>query len=402
MERSKKGLLAAIYTLQFGYGLTVTMIAPLAALILADFGITTAEGGLLTTFLSAGGLAATLGTLVFGDRYPKLPVFGAGYLLFSAALLCVVGAPSYAVLLALMLAAGLGSKLVDTLANPVLADAFPKDGSKYLNYLHMSIGVGAFAGPVLLAALLSAGLGWRTAFACIGAFCGVLLAAFSPALLRCMRESAAAARTSSESAHDAAQKAAESTAAAQVSGGKAAVALLCAVTFFYQGHQIIVNNWGALYAERALGLSAGAASFATAALWAGIILSRFLCAKFARPEWTMRIIFWGNLAGGVLLTAAVPTGNAFLVYAALVCAGLGGGAVIPLAVAKLCAMFPKNSGRVSSLVFLTLVVSPMLFPPLSGRLADVLGFPWAMGLSGLCLLAAAVFSFFAMRAIDRR
>ena len=35
MERSKKGLLAAIYTLQFGYGLTVTMIAPLAALILA-------------------------------------------------------------------------------------------------------------------------------------------------------------------------------------------------------------------------------------------------------------------------------------------------------------------------------------------------------------------------------
>ena len=27
---------------------------------------------------------------------------------------------------------------------------------------------------VLLAALLSAGLGWRTAFACIGAFCGVL------------------------------------------------------------------------------------------------------------------------------------------------------------------------------------------------------------------------------------
>ncbi|MGN1073393.1 MAG: MFS transporter [Eubacteriales bacterium] len=399
MDRSKKGLLAAIYTLQFGYGLTVTMIAPLAALILADFGISTAEGGLLTTFLSVGGLAATLGTLVFGDRYPKLPVYGAGYLLFSAALLCVVGAPSYAVLLALMLAAGLGSKLVDTLANPVLADAFPKDGSKYLNYLHMSIGVGAFAGPVLLAALLSAGLGWRTAFACIGAFCGVLLAAFSPALLRCMRGSAAAARTSRGTPREAAQEAAQD--AIPVTGGKAAVALLCAVTFFYQGHQIIVNNWGALYAERALGLSAGAASFATAALWAGIILSRFLCARFARPAWTMRIIFWGNLAGGVLLTAAAPTGNAFLVYAALVCAGLGGGAVIPLAVAKLCAMFPKNSGRVSSLVFLTLVVSPMLFPPLSGRLADVCGFSWAMGLSGLCLLAAAVFSFFAMRAIDR-
>lgn len=389
MEKSKKGLLAAIYVLQFGYGLTVTMIAPLAALILADFQITTARGGLLTTFMSVGGLLATASTFVLGDRYPKIPVYGAGYLLFSAALLCIVGSPSYAVLLALMFAVGLGSKLVDTLANPVLADAFPMNGQKYLNFLHMSIGVGACVGPMLLQLLLDAGLSWRAAFAGIGALCGVMLIAFAPILLRFMRGSSKTAGAAVKAASE-----------RQRRGGLLAVAALCMVTFFYQGHQIIVNTWGPLYAERALGLSGNLASLSTAALWAGIILSRFLCANYVREAWTMRIIFWGNLAGGVALTAAVPTGNAFFVYAGLIIAGIGAGAVIPLAIAKLCTLFPANSGRVSSLVFITLVASPMIFPTFSGRLADMYGFEWTMALSGICLLISAVFSFFAMRKID--
>ena len=124
METSKKWLLAAIYALAFGFGLTCTMIAPLVSLVLEDFSITTAQGGLVMTFMNVGALLSVVLMLFLGDRVPRIAVYGVSYLLFSAALLCIVGAPSYAVLLALMLVAGLGSKTVDILATPILSDAF--------------------------------------------------------------------------------------------------------------------------------------------------------------------------------------------------------------------------------------------------------------------------------------
>ena len=373
MEPSKKRLLAAVYALAFGFGLTCTMIAPLVSLILDDFSITTAQGGLLMTFMNIGALLSVFLVLFFGDRFPKIPVYGLTYLLFSAALLCIVGAPSYAVLLALMLIIGLGSKLVDILGNPILADAFPVGGERYLNLLHMFLSGGACIGPLLLQAALDAGCSWRIAFAGVGAFCCLLLAVSAPALLHAAKQTTAV-------------KAAES--------GPFRVTpillFLGLITLFNQSHQIIVNTWGTLYAQRALGLSGTPAVLTVPIFWAGIILARLIASRIARPDNTQQLILWGSFGGGAALVLAAVLSTPAAAYVGLFLAGLLGGAVIPLAISRLCALYPSASGRVTSAIFLTLVTASLAVPALSGSLADAAGFLWTMVVSGVFLLVSAV------------
>ena len=377
METSKKWLLAAIYALAFGFGLTCTMIAPLVSLVLEDFSITTAQGGLVMTFMNVGALLSVVLMLFFGDRVPRIAVYGVSYLLFSAALLCIVGAPSYAVLLALMLVAGLGSKTVDILANPILSDAFPVGGEKYINLLHMSLSAGGCLAPVLLQAMLNAGLTWRAAFAGIGAFCGLLLLCSAPTLLRSAK-TLQPVRTGDKSA-----------APLYVTS---IMILLGLCTLFNQCHQTLVNTWGTVYAQRSLAVSDSLAALAPSVLWAGIIVARFTASRVANAKNTVRLILWGSVIGGAALTAAALLNLPVPAYLGLFAAGVFGGAVIPLSIARLCALYPAVSGRVTSIIFLTLVSPSLILPSLTGSMADAVGFRWVMVLSGVFLLISAVFA----------
>ena len=379
MEKSKKWLLAAVYALAFGYGLTCTMIAPLIPYVIEDFALTSAQGGFLMTFLNIGALVSVSFSLYFADRFPNLPIYAAAYILFSAALLCIVGAPSYTILLALMLLVGIGSKVVDILANPILAAAFSEGGERYLNLLHMFLSAGGCLSPMLLQFLLNAGISWRAAFAGIGALCCALLLVCSPVLLRTAH---------SESARQAEHR--------EVAPFRltAVMVLLGFAAFFNQAHQIIVNTWGTVYAQRALGVSDGIAGLAATVLWFGIILSRLLASRLAGPKNTVTLIFWGSIGGGAALALGALSNQPAAAYIGLFLAGLLAGAVIPLCIARLCMLYPAVSGRVTSLVFLMLVTSALVFPSVSGRLADTAGFRWVMVLSGAFLLISAFISRF--------
>ena len=50
------------------------------------------------------------------------------------------------------------------------------------------------------------------------------------------------------------------------------------------------------------------------------------------------------------------------------------------------------SGRVTSIIFLTLVSPSLILPSLTGSMADAVGFRWVMVLSGVFLLISAVFA----------
>lgn len=383
MKTPKRDLFTpGLLALMFGYGLTVTMIAPLVSYIIDDFSLTTAQGGLVTTALSIGGLCAVLFTL-WSDRISKASAHRAGYLIFSAALLLTAAAKSYILLLALIFIAGFGSKIVDTLANPILADRYPDASSKTLSLMHMTLSIGACAGPLILPLLLGVGASWQAAFAAIGALCLILWIA---SLFLMGKNTAPAVHTQSDNAGN-----------SNLRGGLGVIIPLCLCTFFYQGHQTIVNTWAAMYCENALALGEFAANLSTVALWIGIILSRLISAKFVRPEMTVKISIWGDAVGGIIMLLGVLSGNAVLVMLTLVIAGLLSGAVIPLIVAHLCRLYPRSSGLVTSFVFFTLVAAPMVIPPLAGSLADAAGFTSVMAVSAGMLILAGISAAFASK-----
>ena len=226
-------------------------------------------------------------------------------------------------------------------------------------------------------AMLNAGLTWRAAFAGIGAFCGLLLLCSAPALLR------------SAGTLQPVRAAEKSAAPLHVTS---IMLLLGLCTLFNQCHQTLVNTWGTVYAQRSLAVSDSLAALAPSVLWAGIMLARFTASRVANARNTVHLILWGSVIGGAALSAAALLNLPVPAYLGLFAAGVFGGAVIPLAIARLCALYPAVSGRVTSIIFLTLVSPSLILPSLTGRMADAVGFRWVMVLSGVFLLISAVFA----------
>lgn len=364
----------AIYALGFGFGLTITVLAPAMDAITSDFGITMAEGGLTNTLLNVGGTAGVLFSLFFSDRFSKKLSYGCSYALLALSLLLCFTAGSYPLFLFYLLLMGIGGKIVDTLGNPLVRSCAPGQTSRYLNLLHTVIGVGACASPVLMQLLLDAGLSWKLALTLIGVLCLAFFVVCMPQIPRGTQDEDASAESGSQDSKLTLW----------------AILLVCLCVFFYVGHQVIVNTWAPMYMQTTLGLDGIFASLSTAALWAGIIAGRLICARFARTEHAIPLGIWGDLIGGIVLTLAIISCNGIIVLIGILITGVATGAVLPMCIDLLTSRRPSQAGRLSSCIFLSIVVSSMIFPVIAGALADTFGFTSAMLLSALALLPAAL------------
>ena len=135
------GLLGVAWpSIRATFGLPVSQLGPLLALIMAGY--------LASSFLS-GALVAR---------------WGVGRLLVWSNVLIVVScsgyalAPRWGVMLACGLLAGLGAGAIDAGINAYTAAHF---APRVMSWLHGSWGLGAALGPLIMTAVLASGLAWR-------------------------------------------------------------------------------------------------------------------------------------------------------------------------------------------------------------------------------------------------
>lgn len=161
------------------------VIAGLLPEIAADLNVTTGVAGQLVTVFA---LTFALGAPVMGvllDPYPRRRVLLGGLLVFAAANLAAVFAPSYAVLLALRVVAGLAAAVVSATAFATANQGAPagKQGS-YLAMVTAGLTVALFTG-VPLGAWIGGMYGWRSTFlliAVVAALVTIILALRMPHL----------------------------------------------------------------------------------------------------------------------------------------------------------------------------------------------------------------------------
>ncbi|WP_433287066.1 MFS transporter [Micromonospora sp. CA-244673] len=141
-----------------------------------DLGVPTEAVGVV---LTAGTVAYLTSSVLAGFTLARL---GVGWLLAGSTLLAGVALTGYAstpalgVMVGFALVLGLGSGAIDAGLNAYAAAAF---GPRHMNWMHAFFGLGVAIGPLIMTAVLGAGLSWRWGYALVAAAQLVLAAAFA-------------------------------------------------------------------------------------------------------------------------------------------------------------------------------------------------------------------------------
>ena len=142
-----------------------------------DLSVTVSQAGqLVTVFSLTVAVAAPVAAVVLA-RVPRRPLFAGGLLVFAAANLAAVVAPSFAALMGLRVLAALAAASLTPAIFAFAAEHAPKDAvGRYIATVSLGV-TGSIAAGVPLGTWLGGHLGWRTTFAAMAVAGLVVLAA---------------------------------------------------------------------------------------------------------------------------------------------------------------------------------------------------------------------------------
>lgn len=244
--------------------------------------------------LDALGIFATTGTIGYlissftsGRAMARI---GVGWLLVLSCLATAISllgygfAPLWAVMVALGLLAGLGAGAIDAGLNTYAAEEF---SPRTMNWLHAAFGLGAATGPLLMSAVISAGLSWRLGYLIVGVAQLLLAGCF---LLT---------RKEWRAHHDETQ-AAPAPGAPMLATFRLPVTWLSILLFFlYTGLEFAAGQWLYTLLTEARGIAPAPAGMWVSAYWGSLMLGRIFSGAIVERMTIQRLL---QLAmGGALL-----------------------------------------------------------------------------------------------------
>ncbi|MFI6243412.1 MFS transporter [Micromonospora sp. NPDC050795] len=328
--RPRAALLLLSYLAFVSLGLPDGLLGVAWPSIRGDFDVPTEAVGWV---LTAGTLGYLTSSVLAGFTLARV---GVGALLAGSTLLASLALTGYsvspvlAVLVGCALLLGLGSGAVDSGLNAYAAGAF---GARHMNWLHAFFGLGVAIGPLIMTAVLSAGLAWRWGYGIVAAAQLVLAVAFA-LTVRAWRRDAPAVAEADASAAGPAAAASGPASIVQVPvrdtlrlpavwSGLLAFALYVAI-------EVSAGLWAFLLLTEGRGLSAAVAGGCVSAYWGSLFVGRVvqgLVAERLGAGLVLRASLAGMAVGAALI--AVP-GPAVLAVLGLVVVGFAAAPVFPL------------------------------------------------------------------------
>lgn len=376
MEKNKSDNLkitAVLYVLMFVYAVFTTMTGTQMIILVREFGIELAQGGIFAVIINTGCIVGILLSALFIDRFDSRHLVLVSYFLLGLLLTAIKFSQSYYSFLLLLLWIGVSMKFLDASLNASISRLNTVNSGFYMNLLHCSFGIGAFAGPLFTTVLMENGTAWRDTYFYLGIICIVTgLAYFA------VQKGYAAEEP-------------ERTGNNGKGGSVICLRVFClmGILLFYCGHQMGINSWLPAYMQETLHLTPAAANLSVSAFWIGLIFSRLISAVLTRYTSEERILKAGLLAGTASLAAGIMSGMPAVTVIGVTGAGLLSGACIPLVLTIGYGWFPAALGKISTLLFLCIAGGAVIFPWLMGISISSFGLFGAMMLDVLCLAAAA-------------
>lgn len=359
------------FAANFLWVMVLGLFGPCLPSLIAELGISYAQAGLFFTLLSLGSLLATpLGAAASDYLNGKLFFFLTA-LFLAAGLLAVSLSASFALLLPIVLGMSVVGSPIGPVSQSLMLARFPGRRSRYLALMGTCAAAGSLLAPLLVSVNLSAGFGWRAAFAESGAL-ALLLAAGVPGL-RLPAGTAARFRFQD----------------LRVVLGHPGVRLAALLLFLCVAPDMGFAYWLAEYAGSELGLSAAPASAAVGVYLTGLIAGRLLTSLLVRRTGEAALLKTSLLAAGACLPALLFLPGLAFKAAALTCYGLCVGPGFPLIMSLGTRCFPERPGLVTGALYAALSAGGMVFPLLLGSAAGRFGLKWAYGGLVLILLGLA-------------
>lgn len=283
-----------------------------------------------------------------------------------------------------------------TIINNLAMNVATNSSTKYLNILHTTFAVGAFASPFIMAALLALGFPWRIIMyiLCVsGAIFPLNYWTMDYRMLEEPQLSAAAAGDHQADGHAAADPAAAAAQGsdetcmeqAQSAGTPKLQNLLTNhsfliitfIMFMYVGFENTVNGWFVTYLKDTGVMTSALATAMVSVTWIMMMAGRMGTAQFLQNINKLWIILVSALIDFVAIVLLVNTHTATMAAIIIAVLGLGMSAIYPTTVA---AAGPIIEGSTMGLSLLTGIsaIGGIVVPQIIGILADQVGIAGAM------------------------
>lgn len=334
--------------------------------------------GMLSFLMSLGTVISSLLTAHLLNRFGIGRVVAFSVLLTACALLGFSLSQQVLALALLSVPLGIGAGAVDSALNNFVALNYR---AKHMNYLHSFWGVGATAGPLIMANYLMMNEGWREGYHTIALlqFALVFILLISLPLWKKHLKS----QVPEEEEHTGFLSNRQAL-------KKAGVHLQLVLFFCYCALELGSGLWAASYLTLEKNVLPQAAAFWTAVFYLGITLGRFLCGFIAdslSEEKVIRLGIFSVLLGALALLAPLP---AIVSQLGLALIGFGCAPIYPNTIH----LTPKRFGKAASQAVIGLSIAAAyigitLVPPLMGALFTHLSFayfPLLLLLLGLVML----------------
>jgi FHS family glucose/mannose:H+ symporter-like MFS transporter len=370
-------LSGAAYGGMFVFGIVMALLGAILPSLAGRLQFATADIGTLFVFMNGAMLASSLVLGLAMDRFGMKPPLALGPVAVAGALVVVIRATSFPMLLAAGVLLGVGGGALNGATNTLVADLHddPRRKSSALNLLGVFFGFGALFLPFAMGALLA----W---------FSVAKLLAAAAALCAAVGVFAMALRFPPPK-----QGHALPVADMPRFLRSPLVLAFAFLLFFESGVEFTLGGFISTYLTSAIGVaSVSAASWILAGYWASLMLSRAVMSRLALasdPFRTLLASAIGACVGSVL--AAVSPSAGVSAFAVVLC-GWSLAGIYPTALGVVGARFQSHSGTVFGIIFAVALAGGMILPWIAGQVGGAAGLRWVFVLVAAAFAAVLLMS----------
>jgi fucose permease len=354
------------------FGIVMAVLGSVLPSVIVKFDISLVNAGSLFLLMSLGML---FGSLLFG---PVVDIYGYKGLMAVSTALVFVGiegialAPSLPMLKIALVLVGFAGGAINGGANALVADISEENRGSGLSFLGVFFGIGAFSVPFLLGSLLGV-FQYESLISAVGFLILIPLLFFIYIRF----------------------PASKHTRGFPVKEGlgliKERVLLMFGLMLFMQsGLEMLISGWSATYFSEVLNVESQEAVFLLSVYWFSLMISRLAIGNLLKRISHVKVLFvsYGIAFLGTLLMISASGKDLAVIGLALV--GIGFAAAFPLILAFVGNTYAKFSGTAFSLVLACGLVGGMLFPWVTGILAEWIGLRFTFILAPASLLASVL------------
>ncbi|MDD3260364.1 MAG: MFS transporter [Oscillospiraceae bacterium] len=380
-RKNGRAFLLGIFSVMFVGAVCATTQGVLLSEYIAYYHLYSYQQGLMSSFQSAGSLAALFLAGVLAGRMEKSRVLVLTAVGIPIIFFLFGTRPLFALLLAGYGVYGILFGFMDSLGSSIMVDLYPEKSAFYVNLLHGIYGIGGLAGPVLLSLLAKAGLAWQQRLLAVG--CLSLVAAVL--YLRGEHALSGAGRAGARPAAEKKIRGGDIRAFVSEKGKRGL--LIC--SFLYGAHQIGITTWITRYLSEYL-KSPAYGAVALSVFWVTVAAARLVVPRLGLLP--RQVIFAGHLIAGAAVLAGVLSGSGLVMLAMTGVSGFAEGTILPMTLDIACHWSMEKTSLGSSMVLIAHYAGFMAAPLLIGFLIARCSVAAGMLIPAvLSLAAAAVF-----------